>query len=287
MQFYTGDWQKSADVQSLPYSERGIWFEMLCFMHNSPQRGELVHSTGKAMADDEVARLLGLTKQDFTNSLALLLRTGVTERNEDGALINRRMVREREKKEAKSRAGKIGASVKHHGTDLTDPVTYIEHLYDSDSELCNWRSGTDQEREKFKVTWSEWQAYRQSRGDAVKDWTRMWRKQLHFLARYPIGVAVEIIEQSIRNNWQGLFAPKAQMSLGIPVNPTSVPVFAQIKAVESQIAEIDKQLKAIPDIAPSVFPERAAEEEKKRKPLREEKARLNEKLRALRGQQSK
>jgi hypothetical protein len=41
-QFYPADWRKDPGVQSLPYFERGIWFEILCLMHESEQRGKLI-----------------------------------------------------------------------------------------------------------------------------------------------------------------------------------------------------------------------------------------------------
>lgn len=277
--FYVGDWKKSADVQSLPYHERGIWFEMLCTMHNSHKRGELSLPSGDAMADDEIARLLGLSPQVFTNALAVLIRSGVTERNENGAIINRRMVRERLKSEAKQRAGKAGADTRWGSKALAEAWHRI------DNENGSLSSGSLEDKKRLRSTLEQWQEYRQHRAEPPKDWSLYWDKQLKFLSHYTPRVAIEIIDASIRNNWQGLFPPK-NGSTPHDAPAAAVPIFAKIKAVEAQISEAEKQLRAIPNSAPSVFPERAEAEEKRRKPLREQKAKLNAQLLALRRQQS-
>ena len=69
-------------------------------------------------------------------------------------------------------------------------------------------------------------------------------------------------------------------------NAPVVPLWKQIKAVEEQIERINGQLRAIPNSAPSVFPERAKAEEALRRPLREQKAQLVEKLQKLREQEA-
>lgn len=204
MQFYVGDWKRSADVQSLPYSERGVWFEMLCLMHDSPQRGCLCQADGTPLADDEVARLLGLSKQDFTNALAVLLRSKVTERNQNGALINRRMVRERLAKEAKSRAGKAGSDSRWLGKAIAEAW----HL--SLSEICLWIKSSEEDQKKIREGLEQWQEYRQRRAEPPKDWVLYWRKMLKFLGQYSIPVALEMIDTGIRSNWQTLYAPKHQ-----------------------------------------------------------------------------
>lgn len=41
MQFYTGDWLKDPSIRRLSPAARGLWFDMLCFMWESPRRGFL------------------------------------------------------------------------------------------------------------------------------------------------------------------------------------------------------------------------------------------------------
>lgn len=106
-QFYPADWRKDLAVQSLPFLERGIWFEMLCLMHESEERGRLIVN-GRPMPDETIARLLGLDKQTFVKAVTVLLESGVATRDESGALINRRMIRDEELRKVRKEAGSKG-----------------------------------------------------------------------------------------------------------------------------------------------------------------------------------
>jgi hypothetical protein len=109
-QFYPADWRKDPAVQSLSYHDRGVWFEILCLMHESEQRGKLLLN-GKPMPEDALARLLGLDKQNLTKTLTTLLDYGVASRCEEtGALMNRRMVRDEELRKIRQEAGRKGGN---------------------------------------------------------------------------------------------------------------------------------------------------------------------------------
>ena|SRR4028119_233688 len=106
-QFYPADWRKDPGVQALSYHDRGVWFEILCLMHESEQRGKLTLN-GKPMPEDALARLLGLDKQNLTKVISLLLEYGVASRDDQGCLINRRMVRDEEIRQIRAEAGQKG-----------------------------------------------------------------------------------------------------------------------------------------------------------------------------------
>ena len=109
IQFYPGDWRKDPGVQSLGFFERGIWFEILLIMHESDERGVLLLN-GKPMSEKALGQLLGLDNQNLTSALTTILEHGVASRREDGALINRRMVRDQEIRHIRSEAGKLGGN---------------------------------------------------------------------------------------------------------------------------------------------------------------------------------
>lgn len=110
LQFYPGDWRKDPGVQSLNYFDRGVWFEILCLMHESSERGKLLLN-GKPMPDDALATILGLDKQILTTTLNTLLTYGVASRDgETGALINRRMVKDETLRQVRTEAGKKGGN---------------------------------------------------------------------------------------------------------------------------------------------------------------------------------
>lgn len=110
MQFYPADWRKDLAVQALDYFERGVWFEILCLMHESSERGVLLLN-GNPMPEDVLARLLGLDKQILTTSLTKLLTYGVAKRRpSDLAIFNKRMVDDEKLCQVRREAGKLGGN---------------------------------------------------------------------------------------------------------------------------------------------------------------------------------
>lgn len=110
IQFYVGDWKKDSGVQSLSYHDRGVWFEILCLMHESDQRGKLLLN-GKKMPEDALARVLGLDNQSLTTTLTTLLTYGVTSVCEEtGALCSRRMIRDEKLRQIRKEAGSKGGN---------------------------------------------------------------------------------------------------------------------------------------------------------------------------------
>lgn len=109
-QFYPGDWRKDPGVQSLDYQCRGVWFEILCLMHESDNRGVL-ELAGRPMADDVLARLLGLDPVLLKQILTFLIEHGVASRDErTGALVSRRMVRDEKLRKIRAECGKKGGN---------------------------------------------------------------------------------------------------------------------------------------------------------------------------------
>lgn len=110
IQFYPADWRKDPGVQALDYFDRGVWFEILCLMHESSERGKLLLN-GEPMPDDALARVLGLDNQTLTKTLTTLLRFGVASRDQEtGALINRRMVKDENLRQKRTECGKKGGN---------------------------------------------------------------------------------------------------------------------------------------------------------------------------------
>lgn len=109
-QFYPADWRKDPGVQALPYHDRGVWFEIICLLHESEERGKLLLN-GRPMPDDALARLLGLDKQKLNQTLSILIEFGVAQRcDETGALMNRRMVRDEALSKIRAESGKKGGN---------------------------------------------------------------------------------------------------------------------------------------------------------------------------------
>ena len=122
LQFYPADWRKDPGIQSLGYFERGVWFEMLCLMHESTERGVLLLN-GIPMPADALANALGLDKQILTTTLTKLTTYGVAKRrDEDGAIYNKRMVEDEKLNKVRREAGKKGGNPALLNQKPTTPV---------------------------------------------------------------------------------------------------------------------------------------------------------------------
>lgn len=110
MMFYPADWRKDPAVQSMGYFERGVWFEMLCLMHESGERGVLLLN-GVPMPDQALANILGLDNQTLTKTLTTILTYGVAKRREeDNAIFSKRMVKDEHLCQIRREAGKKGGN---------------------------------------------------------------------------------------------------------------------------------------------------------------------------------
>ncbi len=110
IQFYPGDWRKDPGVQALGYFERGVWFEILCILWESEQRGKLLLN-GKKMPEEALARLLGLETEKCKQILSKLVDYGVAKiEPETGIIYNARMVRDEEIRSKRKEAGKKGGN---------------------------------------------------------------------------------------------------------------------------------------------------------------------------------
>lgn len=61
----------------------------------------------------------------------------------------------------------------------------------------------------FWASWQKWLKFRKGLGKKPKDWRVMFSSQLDWLATFGPTEATEILNQSMRNGWQGLFERKA------------------------------------------------------------------------------
>ncbi|MBM4311411.1 MAG: hypothetical protein FJ119_10770 [Deltaproteobacteria bacterium] len=109
MPFYIGDWFKAPDVQSLSFEDKGIWFEMLCYMWESKERGYLINNNGCPYSISELSRLMRLPEDLLKQKVKQLLDFGVaSSRESDGAIYSRKMVRDQEIRKIRQKAGKKG-----------------------------------------------------------------------------------------------------------------------------------------------------------------------------------
>lgn len=113
---------KDPGVQSLSRHDRSVWFDMICIMHESDERGVLLLA-GKPMPEEALARILNLDNQELNQILTTLLTYGVaSRREEDGAIYCRRMVRDEKLIQIRRNAGKMGGNPILLKQNRTSPV---------------------------------------------------------------------------------------------------------------------------------------------------------------------
>jgi hypothetical protein len=147
LQFYPADWRKDPGVQSLGFFERGVWFEMLCMMHESEERGVLLLN-GTPMPEEALANVLGLDNQILTTTLTKLTTYGVAKlRQDDGAIYNKRMVEDEKLCKVRREAGKKGGNPLL----LNQKPTTIVNQKPTPSSSSSSSSSSSKSKEKSKA----------------------------------------------------------------------------------------------------------------------------------------
>jgi len=108
-QFYPGDWLRDTAVRSCSVAARGLWADMLCFMHNGEPYGHL-KVKGKVIDEVNLARMAGVNLAETRRLLKELERAGVFDRGPGAVIISRRMVRDEKLRSARAAGGKKGGN---------------------------------------------------------------------------------------------------------------------------------------------------------------------------------
>ncbi len=109
--FYAGDWMKDTSLRSVSIAARGLWFEMLCLMHESERRGFL-QINGKPPTLEQLARMTGCSTEEASRCLLELETALVFSTTNDGIIYSRRMKRDEEKRRNAIKNGKLGGNPK-------------------------------------------------------------------------------------------------------------------------------------------------------------------------------
>lgn len=118
-QFYPADWRKDTALQLCSIGARGLWWEMICLMHEADPYGHLV-TAGTPVEASGLARLVGESPKDVKRWLDELAQGQVFSVTPSGIIFSRRMVRDQ-----KERTEWAERQRKHRDkqSDVTPPVT--------------------------------------------------------------------------------------------------------------------------------------------------------------------
>ncbi len=73
-------------------------------------------------------------------------------------------------------------------------------------------SCTSSLKEGVRGRFEEWMKFRRAMGKKPPDWFKMFEKQAKWLEQFTENDQLEVLDQSMRNNWQGLFAPRRRFA---------------------------------------------------------------------------
>ena len=235
IQFYPADWRKDPAVQALNFHDRGVWFEILCLMHESSERGVLLLN-GIPMPEDALARMLGLDKQILTTTLTTLLTYGAAKRRDtDGAIYSSRMVKDEKIIQIRREAGKKGGNplllnqnpttgVNQNPTPSSSSSTsssdkpYIKKKKVADAPLVFPPCLTN---DNFKQVWNAYLEYRKASKMRTLQ-TNSQQLLLQQMALWGSDGAIQALNTTISNGWTGVFEPKAS-AVGSKPAPTHKP----------------------------------------------------------------
>ena len=108
-QFYPGDWLRDTGLRSCSAAARGLWMDILCFMHEGSPYGYL-KVNHKVILPPNLARMCGLTLEETEGCLAELAEAGVFEIDADGVIFSRRMIRDEELRNKRAACGHLGGN---------------------------------------------------------------------------------------------------------------------------------------------------------------------------------
>jgi hypothetical protein len=108
-QFYPSDWLRDTALRSCSTGARGLWMDMICYMHEGNPYGHLKVGD-KVILAPNLARMVGETLEVVEGWLNELVEAGVYDLTSDGVIFSRRMIRDENLRNIRALGGKLGGN---------------------------------------------------------------------------------------------------------------------------------------------------------------------------------
>lgn len=108
-QFYPSDWLRDTALRSCSTGARGLWIDMICYMHEGNPYGHMKVGE-KVILADNLARMVGETLEVVEGWLKELKLAGVYDLAEDGSIYSRRMIRDENLRQIRAAGGSKGGN---------------------------------------------------------------------------------------------------------------------------------------------------------------------------------
>jgi uncharacterized protein YdaU (DUF1376 family) len=199
---YVQDFLTDEKLMECSASATGIYIRLLCIMHKSEPYGTILLKQKDKQSSNfclnfacKLAKFLPYKIDEISAGIEELVAEGVLNIEND-KLIQKRMVRDNEISEVRSKAGKKGGKKTQSFAKAKVEAKYdIEYANEIDIESI-WNKWKEYKRKEFNFKYKSAVSE-----DAAK-------KELLTLCRGEPELAIKIIEQSIANGWKGLFKLK-------------------------------------------------------------------------------
>jgi hypothetical protein len=108
-QFYPSDWLRDTALRSCSTGARGLWIDMICFMHEGEPYGHL-KVKDKVILTANLSRMVGETLDVVEGWLLELFQAGVYDTTENGVIFSKRMVRDENLRQQRAAGGIKGGN---------------------------------------------------------------------------------------------------------------------------------------------------------------------------------
>lgn len=217
--WYWQDWLADTNLKLSSLAAKGLWIEMLAIMAKSEKKGYLI-AKRKQIKSKLLAKLVGEDEDIVENLLNELKENGVYSENKSGVIFCRRMVREAELSEIRSKSGKKGGRPKKQKESKSKAKAKASSV--SASVSASSYSRKKSKKDKIFIEIPEWIPL-----EEFEEYKKMRIKIKKPMTDKAIDLAIkkletlksegddpkEVLEQSILNSWQGLFPIKKEKKL--------------------------------------------------------------------------
>ena len=174
-QFYPADWLRDTALRSCSTGARGLWIDMICFMHEGNPYGHLKVGN-KVILSTNLASMVGATLKDVIDWLEELHQAGVYELGEGGQIYSKRMVRDEILRNKRAEGGKLGGNPALKVTHEDNHKVGIEDKQKPTPSSSSSSSSTTSSTKKNTVAppigvtdmvWQDWLSLRKTKKAAV------------------------------------------------------------------------------------------------------------------------
>jgi hypothetical protein len=208
-QFYPSDWLRDTALRSCSTGARGLWIDMICFMHEGNPYGHLKVGD-KVIHPVNLARMVGETLEVVEGWLKELHHAGVYDLTEDGTICSRRMIRDENLRKIRALGGKLGGNPALINGDkvnlnVKQKVKQKSTPSSSSSSSSSKEKPNDVERPDDipEDLWIDFQKHRKGKNAQIT--ARVINNLRKESAKANISLS-DVMEKMIVNNWQGFQA---------------------------------------------------------------------------------